>query len=303
MNLRLSRVVLLCLALAGWSPAFAQDLPDPTESGVLDLAEVLDATEEARIDRLLGETLDSTGVTIEVVTMTDIATHGGAGERLDAYATRLFNDWGIGSAESNDGILILVATGEREARIALGVGYDAVYNERAARVLTTAVLPEFRAGRIAAGIEAGIVSARLRLIAPFLEGRPVSASEGFEAPKSSEPSAVPYVAGIGGILGLIGFMVLRNSRIQRTCPNCGEETLTRTKEEIEPATAFSSGTGLEHLLCNSCGFTDRKTYTFRRSQSGAGGRRSFLGGGSSSGSGRSSRSGGRSSGGGASGKW
>lgn len=294
MILRLPHLAVLGLLLSAMPPVLAESLPGPTDAQVLDLADALDATAEARIERLLDETLASTGVAMEVVTMTDIAGHGGEGERLDSYATRLFNDWGIGSAERNDGILILVVTEAREARIALGAGYDRVYDERAARVLTTAVLPEFREGRIAAGIEAGITSARLRLIAPFLEGRPVSATDGFEAPKTEGPSALPYVAGIGGGLGLVAWLVLRNARIQRTCPSCGAKTLTRTYEEIEAPSMSSPGTGLEHLLCSSCGFTDRKTYAFRRSRSG--GRRRLSGGGGSGG-------GGRSSGGGASGKW
>jgi uncharacterized protein len=295
MILRLPYLAVLGLLLVGWSPALAEGLPEPTEARVLDLADVLDATEEARIDRLLQEMVAQTGVAVEVVTMTDIAANGGEGEKLDTYATKLFNVWGIGSAERNDGILMLVATAPREARIALGSGYAPVYDVRAARVLTSAVLPEFREGRMAAGIEAGIISARQQLIAPFLEGRPIGASDGFEAPEADTSSALPYVAGIGGGLGLVAFLVLRNARLQRTCPSCGAQTLSRSREVIEPATAFGSGTGLEHLLCGSCGHTDRSTYTFRRNGRGAGTRSGFAGGGGSSG--------GRSAGGGASGKW
>jgi uncharacterized protein len=250
---------------------------------------------------LLAETEASTGVVVEVVTMTDIAAHGGKDQRLDAYAKALFNTWGIGSAGRNDGILMLVASDTRDVRIALGSGYDAVYDGRAARVLATAVLPEFREDRIAEGIEAGIISTRQKLIAPFLGGRPVTVTEGFE---TTEDSDLPMFGVIAAAVGGVGFLGWQKRRKRKLCPSCGALTLTRRTEVIEPATSQSSGTGLEHLLCSSCGFTDRNSYTVGRSR-GAGKDSGMRSGSRSSisGSGGGSRSGGRSSGGGASGKW
>lgn len=295
-----SLILSASLALGLGTAALAQSLPEPLSDTVSDFAGVLDATEEARITRLLTTTRDETGVQMVVVTLPSIDAHGGAGMRLDAYAKALFNQWGIGDAERNDGILMLVATEARETRIALGSGYDAVYDGRAARVLSTAVLPEFREGRIAGGIEAGIASARERLIAPFTEGRPVTLTEGFE--DAGDDSVLSWMVGAGGVLGLVGFGIWRGSRSRRTCPSCGAQKLSRTNEVIEPATRYSSGTGMQHLLCGACGFTDRKSYTI--SAKGSDDHDNSSGGRSSGGSGRSGGfGGGRSGGGGASGKW
>ncbi|MBA3910457.1 MAG: hypothetical protein C0524_11370 [Rhodobacter sp.] len=289
------------VALTFASAAAGQTLPEPLGDGLSDFANVLDATEEGRITRLLEATRAETGVQMVVVTLPTIEANGGAGMRLDAYAKALFNAWGVGEADRNDGILMLVATEAREVRIALGGGYDAVYDGRAARVLSTAVLPEFREGRIAGGIEAGIVSSRERLITPFLEGRPVTVTDGFA---DETPSSLPWVAGIGGLAGLIGYGFWSRARARRTCPSCGAQTLNRTKEVIDPPTRSSSGTGLQHLTCQACGFVDRRSFSIPALRSdgsdGPGGSR-----GGSSGSGRSSGGfgGGRSSGGGASGKW
>ncbi len=305
MNLRLPCQALLGLFLTCWSPVLAETPPLPTDGHVLDLAEVLDATTEARIERLLVDTEASTGVVIEVVTMTAIAEHGGKDQRLDAYAKALFNAWGVGSVERNDGILMLVATETGDVRIALGAGYDAVYDGRAARVLSTAVLPEFREGRIASGIEAGIISTRQKLIAPFLGGRPVTVAEGFETTDSSDSL---IFGGIAAAIGGVGFLGWRSRRQRKLCPSCGALTLTRRHEVIEPSSSQSSGTGLEHLLCSSCGFTDRRSYTVGQSRGNGDDSGMRSGSRGSSGSGGSSRSGGRSSGGrssggGASGKW
>jgi uncharacterized protein len=294
------RVLVLIFGLC--TAAAAQTLPQPVSDTVSDFAAVLDATDEGRIARALQQVRDETGVQMVVVTMPSLAVYGGAGQRLDAYAKALFNAWGVGGADRNDGILMLVVTGDREVRIALGAGYDAVYDGRAARVLSTAVLPEFREGRLASGIEAGITSARERLITPFLAGQPVSLTDGF-APEGEAGSSLPVVGGIGGMVALLAFGIWRSVRSRRTCPKCGKPTLTRTNEVITPAGMFSSGTGLEHLTCSSCGHTDRRTYTIRTSSSRDRDRGSSFGSGSSSSGGSSGFGGGKSSGGGASGKW
>ena len=298
------RILALFLALTSAVAAQTapESFPQPLSDTVSDFSAVLDATEEGRIQRALQQVRDETGVQMVVVTVPSLAVYGGAYMRLDSFAKALFNAWGVGAADRNDGILMLVVTGEREVRIALGAGYDAVYDGRAARVLSTAVLPEFREGRLAGGIEAGIISARDRLITPFLAGQPVSLTDGF-APETGgdSGSALPVVGAVGGIVSLLAFAIWRGARSRRTCPKCGKQTLTRTNEVITPAGMLTSGTGLEHLLCTSCGHTDRRTYTIRTSSSRDRGSRF----GSSSGGGRSSGGfgGGRSSGGGASGKW
>ena len=274
-------------------------LPAPFSETVSDFADVLDPAAEGRIAGQLAAVRAETGVQMVVVTMPSIDAYGGQGMRLDAYAKALFNAWGVGDDGRDDGILMLVTTDAREVRIALGAGYDAVYDGRAARVLSTAVLPELREGRLEQGIAAGITSTRERLIAPFLEGRPVTLTEGFA---DESPGIAPWLGGAGAIGAGVVLLFWRSARARKRCPRCGETTLTRTREVIEPATLMSSGTGIEHLKCTSCGYVDRKSFRVGRTQS-LGTSRS---GSNSSGGGSSSSGGfggGRSSGGGASGKW
>jgi uncharacterized protein len=292
----LLRALGLALTLFLAIPATADSLPEPLSDTVSDFAGLLDATEEGRIGRLLHGLRDQTGVHVVVAIMEHIADHGGAGMRLDTYAKALLNAWGIGDPQRNDGILLLVVTGPREARIALGAGFDAVYDGRAARVLSTAVLPEFREGRISDGIEAGVVSIRERLVVPFLEGRPVSVNEGFR--EQVVERDLPWLLGLGGVGGVVALVFWR-MRARRRCPNCGHDTLERLNEVIEAPSALSPGTGLLHMTCGLCGFNDRKTFVIPRS-----GRMSLKSGGRTGSTGRSGGfGGGRSSGGGASGKW
>jgi uncharacterized protein len=286
----------LVLVLSFAAPVVAQDLPQPQSDTLSDFADVLDATEEGRITRLLADTRAETGVQVVVVTLPGL---GDTSMGIEAYGKALFNAWGVGGAERNDGILILLDTQAREARIALGAGYDPVYDGRAARVLSTAVLPPLREGQIAGGIEAGIVSARDRLIAPFLAGQPVTVTDGFPDEGGSGWSSL---AGFAAVAGVAGFGFWRKRRTQLTCPNCGARTLDRSREIIDRPTPTESGMGMQHLTCSACGFTDRKSYPIsyssseaRRDRDAGSGRG---GGGSNGGFG-----GGRSSGGGATGKW
>jgi uncharacterized protein len=289
------RSLVLALSLA--VPVYAQDLPQPLSDTLSDFADVLDATEEGRITRLLADTRAETGVQVVVVTLPGL---GDTGMGIEAYGKALFNAWGVGGAERNDGIMLLLDTEAREARIALGAGYDPVYDGRAARVLSTAVLPQLRDGQIAGGIEAGIVSTRDRLIAPFLAGQPVTVTEGFPAEDGSDWSSM---AGFAAVAGVAGLAFWRNRKTRLTCPNCGAKTLERTREIIDRPTQTETGVGMQHLTCSACGFTDHKSYPVSYGSAEArrdreAGRRNDGGGGSSGGFG-----GGQSSGGGATGKW
>lgn len=298
------RCLVLALSLA--APVVAQDLPAPLSDTVSDFAGVLDATEEGRIARLLADTRTQTGVQMVVVTLPGLGDGGpgnaegaATGRGIEAYGKALFNAWGVGGADRNDGIMLLLDTKTRQARIALGAGYDPVYDGRAARVLSTAVLPGLRDGQVAGAIEAGIVSARDRLIAPFLAGRPVTVTDGFP---EEDGAGWSWLAGSAAVLGVAGLGVWRNRRTRLTCPNCGARTLERSREIIDRPTQTEPGVGMQHLTCSACGFTDRKSYPI--SYSSAEARRDRAEGGTRGGGGNGGGfGGGRSSGGGASGNW
>jgi uncharacterized membrane protein YgcG len=115
---------------------------------VIDTVELLAADDVAAIERLAtGIKAASAGDLVVVV----IRTTGGRPHR--AFATDLFNRWQLGSAERDDGLLIFVATDDRKAEIVLGDGVDNPWQERASqRIMDELLIPDFRAGRPAAGL-------------------------------------------------------------------------------------------------------------------------------------------------------
>lgn len=90
-------------------------LPDPM-GYVSDHAGVIEAEWKARIRSVAQDLERKTGVEMVVVTVSTIKPLGSAND----YATALYERWGIGSAQQEHGILVLVSVQERQAAVTLG---------------------------------------------------------------------------------------------------------------------------------------------------------------------------------------
>jgi len=287
MNLRC--IVFLILTLVPVA-GLADGLPKPTSDYITDLADLLPPEVEERITASLLAGRAETGVHVTILTLDALSNHGGAGQRIEDYAKSVFNDWGIGDARRHDGVLILVARDDRKVRIALGSGYDAVYDGRAQRVIDTTLLPAFRDNNYAGGLEAGAKAALERIARPYHAGLPLT-DETAGAPPTLLPNWIfALVALAGG--GLIAFRKRIGDALisWQGCPKCGLRRLTRRREVIRAATADSQGEGVLHTRCTACDHDAQRPFTIpvRRKSSGRGG---------------GGFGGGRSSGGGATGRW
>jgi len=81
------------------------------------------------------------------------------GATIDKYAFELFNDWGIGKKDKNNGVLLLVAPNERMARIEIGLGLEKyISNDKARKILNTEIFPPLRSGDMVKGIEQGVIA-------------------------------------------------------------------------------------------------------------------------------------------------
>ncbi|MEZ5911935.1 MAG: TPM domain-containing protein [Paracoccaceae bacterium] len=266
---------------------WAQSFPDYSDIYVNDFADVLDDSAEARIADILRAGAEETGVTISVATIRSRADYGDT-DTVEDFAKGLFNAWGIGDAERNDGVLILVATEDREARIALGAGFSPVYDGRAQRVIDSAMLPEFRAGRYPAGIEAGALSAVERLARPFAARAEVTETSGFDTPRRTPWGLI--VAGLGAA-AVAARIFWSRSAWSRRCPDCGRRGVDETRDIVTPAGTNTPGRMILHRRCRHCDTVrdSERPIPARSSRRSGGGGGSFGGG--------------RSSGGGATGRW
>jgi len=88
---------------------------------VYDTASVIPSAYEQKINAITRELLQKTRIPVVVVTMPDI---GGA--EYNDYATRLYEEWGIGEKGEDKGVLIFVTVKERKMRIETGYGVEGI---------------------------------------------------------------------------------------------------------------------------------------------------------------------------------
>lgn len=174
------------LALAGLFllPAAARsveiDLAPPGEREfVRDLADMIKPENEQKIKQIADKVLSDKATPIIVVTIEDMARHGGEGMRIETFATLLFNQWQIGHAKLegqawNTGILLLVSKGDRKARIELGAGWRRDQDALCQRIMDEQIIPRFKQEDFSAGIVAGVEGLEAMARGLKLPAKPVS---------------------------------------------------------------------------------------------------------------------------------
>ena len=142
---------LIPFILAGAVAITAQTLPKPA-GRIADLANVIDAATEADLDNRLDQLEQKTTSEIAVVTVASLD-----GVPVEDYAVRLFKEWGIGQAKSDNGVLVLVAPNEREMRIEVGYGLEEVLPDGlAGEIVREQFIPRFRDNDYNGGIRDGV---------------------------------------------------------------------------------------------------------------------------------------------------
>lgn len=100
---------------------------------VNDFANVLSEQTEAEIMQKAANLYYACKAQAVVVTVDNLG-----GDNIDDFAYDLANDWGIGDAESDNGILVLLAVEEREIKIEVGSGLEgAIPDSKAGRIIDT----------------------------------------------------------------------------------------------------------------------------------------------------------------------
>ncbi|HWT11550.1 MAG TPA: TPM domain-containing protein [Allosphingosinicella sp.] len=148
-------------------PAAARDAALPELSGrVVDEAELLSPEEEARLTAELAALERRTTDQLVIVTV-----RGLRGRSIEDFGRSLGNGWGIGQADKDNGVLLVVAPAERLTRIEVANGLEAILtDDRARSIVERDLVPNFREGRWHEGIEAGARAIIATLIAH--EGTP-----------------------------------------------------------------------------------------------------------------------------------
>ncbi len=121
---------------------------------VNDYANILSANTRAQLNGLLSAVERKTTVEMTVVTVKTTAPLS-----IEQYAVGLFQKWGIGKKGKDNGILVLVATGDRKVRIEVGYGLEgAVTDLKSKMIINELMLPAFKKGEYGAGIASAVAA-------------------------------------------------------------------------------------------------------------------------------------------------
>lgn len=259
--------LLTMLLVLPLSTALAQSAyPERGDRFINDNAHLLSDEDRLAIRARQQSLLATRGVELVVVTIDSVGDYDVPEQTIEAFATKLFNTWGIGDRDRDDGVLLLVAAKDRRVRIEVGSGYGATYDVPMKRVIDDAILPQFRAGDYSRGIAEGVdrIVGVLGSPSAGVDAPQPVASGGEATQASGDSSNVPLYVGGAGALGALGAGAAAYQRYRRrrprVCAQCGRQ-MARLDESADDL-HLESGQKLEEFLgsadydvwrCESCG--------------------------------------------------
>jgi uncharacterized protein len=124
----------------------------------------------------------------EAIVVATVANLGG--DDVSSYARRLFDCWGVGDADSDNGVLILDAMREHRARIEVGAGLEEQLAEPELNAALAALAVPMRAGNVAGGLRAAAASVASGL-GSTLPDTATLVKNGGASPVATAPDDVP----------------------------------------------------------------------------------------------------------------
>ncbi len=108
---------------------------------VNDFAGVLDQNTIAQMDDICRQVDEKAHAQIAVVTVRSLD-----GSDIESYAVDLFHQWGVGSKDTNRGVLILYAIDDHRARIEVGYGLEPILPDGKVGAFQREAVPLMRGG-------------------------------------------------------------------------------------------------------------------------------------------------------------
>ncbi len=172
---------------------------------VVDNAEILGKDTKQKLTAQLRAHEAETTNQIAVLTVPSLE-----GESVESYAEQVFNAWKLGQKGKDNGVLLLVAPGERRMRIEVGYGLEGTLTDVAAsRIVRNVMTPRFKEGNFDAGVAEGVAAVIGQLTggAEIPADAPQSGAERksdnfFDGPDLSITERILIGAFIFGIIGL-----------------------------------------------------------------------------------------------------
>ena len=164
-SLALVLAILACPVITraqegGSPPSDGPAIPAPV-GFVNDHAGRLDEPSRAKLEAFLDQLKQKTGAEFAVLIVPTTAPMSPSD-----YKVRVFERWGLGRKDQDDGLLMLVALEEREVRFETGYGLEgALPDGLQSRIFRDLMAPRFRQDDYSGGITAGVLACAQRIAA------------------------------------------------------------------------------------------------------------------------------------------
>ncbi|MCX6647011.1 MAG: TPM domain-containing protein [bacterium] len=239
------KFTLLIIPLLAMSVFFASSSFGETVSSlgkakgyVNDFANVLSSGDESRLNSICENLVAANSTELAIVTIrtTD-------GRPIEEFAVELFNNWGIGNAQADNGLLILAAIDDHDYFVATGYGIeDAIPDSLAVRIMENEAVPEFRNGSYGTG-----------LINAATEYSAVLSGEDYKSGSSFNPGLIVILGAFFVPLALFGILfLLIGIAIRIKCPRCGSRVKMLDNKEVLEADYSHSGIRKKDFECTVC---------------------------------------------------
>ena len=198
----LSCLLLSLSLLLGAANAFSQDAVTVGETAipilkarVTDLTGTLAAAEQQALEQKLAAFEQRKGSQLAVLIVPNTGQ-----ETIEQFGIRVAAQWKLGRKGTDDGLILIVAKADRTLRIEVGYGLEGVIPDAIAkRVISEVIVPKFKTGDFAGGIDAGLTQ-----LMSLVDGEPLPAPERKSQQAGNNPLGMLLIA------AMVGGQVLRS---------------------------------------------------------------------------------------------
>ena len=186
--------------------AFAQEYPAKPLTLVNDYTGTLSASQKQQLESKLVAFDDSTSNQVSIAIIKSVGEYD-----INEYALGLGRSWGVGGAKKNNGVIIVVALGDRKVAIQTGYGLEgALPDIITKRIIENEIKPYFKTGDYYGGLDAGTTA-----IIKYTKGEY----------KNDSPKAANKGGGTSGIAIIIIIIVIIIIIIRKGGGNGGSQVL------------------------------------------------------------------------------
>ncbi len=258
----MKRLLLLLALLAGVAHAIAPDKLTLGKEPVVDQAAMLAPAETAALNQKL-RTLHEAQVMQGAIVLVDNLN----GMSDFDYGMAVFQRWQLGDRARDNGLLILLSQKEHAIRIITGRGLEGDIPDIYAKKIINAMVPQFKQGHFAAGLESGVDTLAAHLQADTeTRAANLAASRGTESGMGAQ---LPIFAAI--ILIVILCNRLLANELDSKDKKKRRKKSRRRKDDDDDGSALFTGTVIGSSFSSSSSSTSSSDYSGGGGDSSGGG--------------------------------